>query len=196
MIEEKQPNLTKFGNPRFKLAKDIATEAETGFRDLTRLADAKLCQLNRQLLELAKRISEVQPKKPGAVTLELSRCGPKICFGCPHPKWRIWFAPQGQALKDKRQLLASAMDSAGQTYTSGMIRKRLKRTGDFESTYQKMLALIGQVEHVIEDRKSIYSINMHSWHQRKSRWESELITELEKRKAGQPKSEAGINLII
>ena len=180
-VEDNNPPLTKFGNPRFKLAQDIAVEAESAFRDLTRLADARLCQLNRHLLELSRRIAELQPKKPGAVTLELSRCGPKLCFGCPHHKWRIWFAPQGHALKEKRQLLASASDNAGISYTSGMIRKRLKRTGDFEPVYPTTLALISQVEHIIEDRKAIYSINMHSWHQRKSRWELELIDELSRK---------------
>ncbi len=191
MVTEKQPGMTKYGNPRFKLAELIASKAEAEFRDLTHLANARLAQLNRHLLDLSKRIADLQPKKPGAVTLELSRCGPKLCFGCPHPKWRIWFAPQGHALKEKRQLLASASDSAGVAYTSGMIRKRLKRTGDFEPVYQTMLALIAQVEHLVEDRKAIYSVNLSSWHQRKSRWETELSDELSKRKAaGQQSREA------
>lgn len=192
MTSQKEPGLTKYGNHRFSLATEAIEETGTNFRKLMWLASARLDQLNYHLLAIAKRIVELQPKKPGSVTLELTKCGVEGCFGCPHPKWRIWHAPQGFIMKERLQLLASGKDAKSNiTYTSGMIRKRLKKTDEFEPVYPIMLALIGQVEHLLEDRKSIYRANLRAWHQRKSRWEDELAADPNRKKAVPvPESEA------
>lgn len=46
--------------------------------------------LNEELFELVETIRETQPRKPGAVLLELYKCGPSGCIGCPHIRWQKW----------------------------------------------------------------------------------------------------------
>ena len=53
--------------------------------DITRAMDS----LNARLSELARQIRTSQPKRHGAVLLQLNSCG-RGCVGCPHPRWQKW----------------------------------------------------------------------------------------------------------
>ncbi len=44
---------------------------------------------NERLILLREHIRDEQPKRHGAVLLELQACGPG-CIGCPHPRWQRW----------------------------------------------------------------------------------------------------------
>lgn len=47
--------------------------------------------LNSELVRQSSLLRESQPKRVGALTLQLYECGKK-CNGCPHPKWKKWVA--------------------------------------------------------------------------------------------------------
>jgi len=52
-------------------------------------SEQAMISLNARLFELARQIKKSQPKRHGAVLLQLNNCG-RGCIGCPHPRWQRW----------------------------------------------------------------------------------------------------------
>ncbi|QGT77746.1 hypothetical protein GM160_01920 [Guyparkeria halophila] len=72
----------------------------------------KVMDMNSRLERIADRIKEIQPKKPGSLTLDLRNCGKDSCYGCPHLRWLQWSAKPkpGTSPKDKENYwVASAV---------------------------------------------------------------------------------------
>lgn len=64
----------------------------------------KVMDMNARLEQIADRLKEIQPKKPGALTLNLRECGRDACYGCPHLRWLKWSTkPKPGTTPDEKQ---------------------------------------------------------------------------------------------
>ncbi len=86
--------------------------------DIVRTLD----EIDRELGRIGQTLREIQPKRPGALTLSFYDCGDD-CLGCPHPRWLQWRKTRTPDLDRRRSTLAG--------HPVRYPAMRVKRTGDF-----------------------------------------------------------------
>lgn len=113
-----------------------------------------LYYLNSELLRLTTVLQESQPKRVGAITLQLYDCGKK-CNGCPHPKWKKWVANKPVILRhgDHFPEDISQLRARWKAIPIANPRRVLRAKQYAEATretVEKMLILIEQRRDVLE----------------------------------------------
>ncbi len=113
-------------------------------RAVTELAD-RLDAIDRRLEAIAGELREVQPVRPGALTLVSYRCG-KGCAGCPHPRWLQWSQARSPDREMRRKLV-------GHPTTHPL--HRIRRTGVFENTAYIVRRLVTEAQKLAKQRELI-----------------------------------------
>lgn len=101
--------------------------------------------INERLQQLESELKAVQPHKPGAITLYLSGCG-KDCLGCPHVSWELWAT---------RKMPKGSEFNPFFSVTVKNPLRRLKRTGDFEDSFEKTRELIQEAENLLQEKSGL-----------------------------------------
>lgn len=106
-------------------------------------------EINELLVKLEDAIKFTQPKKTGAVTLFLNKCG-SDCAGCPHPKWAKW--------GNKKSRTAGKGDMWVMSRISNPMQS-LKKTGEFAKYHQETKDLVqGSLDLINERAKLLAAI--------------------------------------
>lgn len=100
--------------------------------------------INERLKQIADELKEVQPNKPGAITMSLNGCG-KNCLGCPHIAWLSWHASNSPRLKGK--YIAKKITSP--------LRSARYQKDDFAQCNQTVKELISEAIALEKERSSI-----------------------------------------
>jgi hypothetical protein len=105
----------------------------------------RLDEIDRRLREIAGELLEVQPMRPGALTLHQYRCG-KGCAGCPHPRWLQWSQARSPDKEMRRKLV-------GHPTTHPL--HRIRRTGVFKDTAYLVRRLVTEAQKLARQRELI-----------------------------------------
>ncbi|MBE0468253.1 MAG: hypothetical protein IBX55_01925 [Methyloprofundus sp.] len=101
--------------------------------------------INQRLLEIEQTLKEIQPKRTGTITLYLSDCG-KDCLGCPHATWELW--------RTRKMPKGSPFSPFFSVTVTNPLR-RLKRTGDFEESFEQTRSIMQEALKLLEEKAGL-----------------------------------------
>jgi hypothetical protein len=105
-----------------------------------------LNEIDRELEEISQTLREIQPKRPGALTLSFYDCGDD-CIGCPHPRWLQWSKPNTPDKERHESTLAG--------HPVRYPAMRVKRTGDFMAHAPAVRRLVARANRLSAARAKI-----------------------------------------
>lgn len=128
---------------RAKKAWESAAAAESLTEELLDAALVRLRDWNLELHDLSKALREAQGVATGSVALELYKCSPGCCRGCPHPRWfrYKWTVPE----KDH---------PAGRLIATNLLHKKINPAAALrrDKTRAESLIIIRKTQDVIRKR--------------------------------------------
>ncbi len=134
---------------RAKSVWESAAAAETLTEELLDAALNRLQGWNIELQDLSKSLREAQGVATGSVALELQKCSPHGCRGCPHPRWfrYKWTLPDTD--NPNGRLIATNL-IANKINPAAALRRDKTRT--------ESLAIIRKTQDVIKKRARFMSV--------------------------------------
>lgn len=143
-IEVSNMSKEKKTNPVEREKVNLETIKPVAIRSID-MAFARINEINYRVEELAEEIKSSQKEYVGAVTLNLYDCG-KDCLGCPHPKWRFWFARKVHPKSTETILLSTQVKYP---------LKRLLKKGPHAENYEATRLLVKEAVDLFKERTEI-----------------------------------------
>jgi len=112
----------------------------------------RLRDIDARLFEIRDELKATQPKRNGAIILELKPCG-KDCMGCPHIRWKQYKDPSKEGVKPGQRNPHRKESWNGYVIENPL--KRIHKTGPFEAVYEKSRALMKEAEKLVEERSRL-----------------------------------------
>lgn len=115
-----------------------------------------LWDYNMRLVDYYEAIREAQPKRHGAVLLQLRPCGKK-CLGCPHPEWVKWVNRNAENPEKTPTWFAATLErptaSARAKHIPEHARALIREAQEFIKQRDSLVSAIRHIRHVVAGHK-------------------------------------------